>query len=166
MRDDKRRVACPRRWLPGLMMAAAAGTLLGCVRPASERAAIHAENAWARPAAMMESNHKGSGTQTGGTAAVYLTLVNDGRENDRLIDVRTDVAERAEIHATTMEGDEMTMHPLQELVVPARGRVELKPGETHVMLVGLRRDLRRGELFQVALRFEKAGTIRVEVEVR
>lgn len=60
----------------------------------------------------------------------------------------------------------LVTHPLHGLRVPAGGRVELRPGGVHVMLMGLRRALQTGDRFPISLRFERAGIITVSVEVR
>ena len=73
-----------------------------------------------------------------GTGAVFMLLVNEGGEADRLVGGKTDVAKVVEIHETVMEGDVMKMQMLPDgLEVPARGEVLLKPGSYHVMLIDL-----------------------------
>ena len=102
-----------------------------------------------------------------GTGAVYMKLVNAGQEADRLVSAHTDVAEVVEIHETRMEGDVMMMQMLPDgLEIPAQGEVELKPGGYHVMLIGLKRDLKEGDQFTLVLEFEKSGTMTVEPKVR
>jgi copper(I)-binding protein len=150
----------------GVVVTVAAAVMPGCGPRTAVGVKIRAENAWTRPAVTETARHEGGGAQAGGASAIYLTLVNEGQEDDRLITVWTDVARRAEIHATKTEDGVTTMYHLPELVVPARGRVELRPGGVHLMLVGVTRNLNAGDRFQVALRFEKAGTLRVDVEVR
>jgi copper(I)-binding protein len=49
--------------------------------------------------------------------------------------------------------------------VPAGKRVTLAPQGTHLMLMGLARPLAGGERFQVTLRFERAGTREISVQV-
>ena len=72
-----------------------------------------------------------------------------------------------EIHQTTMEGDVMKMRMLPDgLEVRARGEVLLEPGGYHVMLIGMKQDLRAGDRFSLDLEFEKSGTMTVETEVR
>jgi copper(I)-binding protein len=96
-----------------------------------------------------------------------MLLVNDGAEADRLVGGSTDVAEVVEIHETTMKGDVMKMRMLPDgLEVPAKGEVLLQPGGYHVMLVGMKRDLKPGDRFTVDLEFEISGTVTVEPEVR
>ena len=49
--------------------------------------------------------------------------------------------------------------------LPAGQEVALKPGATHIMLLGLTRPLRPGQSFPLTLVFEKAGTRAVTVSV-
>jgi hypothetical protein len=114
-----------------------------------------------------ESAEGGMGKGMAGTGAVFMLLVNDGAEADRLVGGSTDVAEVVEIHETTMEGEVMKMRMLPDgLEVPAKGEVLLKPGGYHVMLIGMKQDLKPGDQFTVDLQFEKSGTITVEPEVQ
>jgi copper(I)-binding protein len=50
--------------------------------------------------------------------------------------------------------------------VPGRGRVELKPGGAHLMLVDIKRPFKQGEKIPLVLRFEKAGELKIDLEVR
>jgi hypothetical protein len=96
-----------------------------------------------------------------------MLLVNKGDEADRLLAGKTGVAEVVEIHETVMSGDVMMMQMLPDgLEIPAGGEVLLKPGSYHVMLIGIKRDLKVGDTFTLDLQFEKSGSIRVEPEVR
>ena len=52
------------------------------------------------------------------------------------------------------------------LEVPAKGEVLLKPGSYHVMMIGMRRDLKVGDTFTLELQFEKSEPITVNPEVR
>ena len=144
---------------------------VACGAPAGP--SIEVEEVWARPAmAMVEGagtseGGTGMGQPMAGTGAVFMELVNTGRQADRLVGGRTDVAEVVEIHETVMEGEVMKMQMLANgLEVPAQGEVLLKPGGYHVMLIGMQRDLAVGDTFTLDLQFEKSGSLRVEPEVR
>jgi copper(I)-binding protein len=143
----------------------------------SSGAQIQAEDVWSRPAiAMAEpaATEPSAGSMGGdqgmgmtGTGAVFMRLVNEGREPDRLVGGRTDVAKVVEVHETVLQGDVMKMQMLSDgLDVPARGEVLLKPGGYHLMLIGMQRNLEVGDTFTIDLQFEKSGTIEVEAEVR
>ena len=99
------------------------------------------------------------------TGAVYLTIMG-GDETDRLIGVRTDAAEAAELHTETSTGGVLTMKKLAALSVPAGAVVALAPGHEHLMLMGLKGPLRPGERIEVTLTFEHAGDMAIEVPVR
>lgn len=152
----------------GLLLAT---VLLACGAPSGPE--VRADDVWARPAMAMgemeggESGEGGTGMGKAGTGAVFMLLVNGGAEADRLVGGSTDVAEVVEIHETAMEGEVMKMRMLPDgLEVPAKGEVLLEPGGFHVMLIGMKQDLKPGDRFAVDLEFEKSGTVTVEPEVR
>jgi copper(I)-binding protein len=116
--------------------------------------ALHIESAWARPA------------EAGGMSAAYLVISNVGETADALVAAKSEVAQVVELHQTRRVGDVMQMQPVEQIEVPAKGRVELVPGGYHLMLIGLQRELHPGERFPLVLRFEKGGEISVDVEVR
>lgn len=103
------------------------------------------------------------------TGAAYLTLVNRGKDDDKLLGVASPVAAKAELHGTQAAsghaGHVMEMRPVAEVEVKAGQSVVFKPDAMHVMLVGLKAPLKEGERFPLTLRFAKAGEIKVEVPV-
>ena len=96
----------------------------------------------------------------------YMTVTNNGTASDRLIGGSADVARSFEVHEMKMDGGVMKMRPV------ANG-IEIKPGQTvtlepsgyHVMLVGLKQQLKQGEHFKATLEFAKAGKIDVDFTV-
>ncbi|MDI3317863.1 MAG: copper chaperone PCu(A)C [Bacillota bacterium] len=149
------------RWMRRAAVAAVASLLLlaGCAAraasPASGKNSLRLRQAWARAA------------EAGQNAAVYLTIENPTGQADRLLDVRTDVAGRAELHQSRMNGGVMEMQPVTGgLEVGAGKSLSLAPGGYHIMLFDLRRSLRPGDRFQLQLRFRRAGLVEVPVEVR
>jgi copper(I)-binding protein len=139
--------------------------LTACGAP--EGPAIEARNVWARPALAGGGMSTGEGMGAAGTGAVFMQLVNSGRQADRLLGGRTEVAEVVEIHETVMDGDVMRMQMLAEgLEIPAQGEVLLQPGGYHVMLIGLRRDLAVGDQFELELDLAESGTLLLKPEVR
>jgi copper(I)-binding protein len=152
---------------------AAAVVAAGCARPAMEagvKADIHLENAWARRAPAMAhgqpGGHGAMGPGVAGNGAVYVTIVNRGAGPDALISAATDAASTVELHEVVQEGGVMKMRPLPRVEVPASGRLEMKPGGHHIMLLGLTRDLKPGDTVSVTLTFDKAGRMTVDAPVR
>lgn len=165
-------------------------TAAGCagVAPASKAPAvtIKAEKIWARPSATMaamkasgsmgmhgskEAKSPAMGSMSaeammGPTSAIYMLLSNSGKEADTLVAVKAEVSEKVELHQTTIANDVMRMEPVEKIEIPAGGQVELKKGGLHVMLLGVKQQLKAGDTFKATLVFSKAGEIPVEVEVR
>lgn len=105
--------------------------------------------------------HAGSGT-----SAAYMLITNSGATPDALIKAESTVADTVELHTMVMDGDVMRMTPIEKIDIPANGSVELKPGGLHVMLIGLRQDLKEGEVVKITLTFQNGGTIEIEAPVR
>lgn len=91
------------------------------------------------------------------TAAVYLRIINVGKEPDKLIGVGVGAAQKAELHTGTMANGVMRMEMVPAVVIPAGGTVTFSPAGNHIMLIGLKAPLKEGESFLVTLDFEKAG---------
>jgi len=134
------------------------GTLLlsACVTNDSHMAGtdIEVENLWARSALQ------------GGNGAVYMLLQNRSNEDDALAGASSDVAEVVEIHLSQMKSDgTMEMTKQESIALPADGEVELKPGGYHVMLIGLKQDLKAGDEFPLTLHFKNRVDMTLSVPV-
>ena len=107
-------------------------------------------------------------TATGQSAGGgFLSISNSARTADALIGGTSPVAAKVEVHTMSMDGGVMRMRPLKDgLAIPAGQSVDLKPGGLHIMLIGLKRPLKRGETVPVALSFAKAGTVMVQFTVQ
>lgn len=114
-------------------------------------------NAWARATVPGQA-----------VGAAYLTITSSVAT--RLISASTDVANHVEVHNMQMNGGVMQMRPHGRLEVPPGQRVELSPGGTHFMLLGLKKPLLAGTSLRLTLTFagiNKAGnTVDVDVPVR
>jgi copper(I)-binding protein len=121
----------------------------------------------AAQAPTVEVNHAWARATPGGakTAALYMTLVNKGTADDRLVSVSTPVAGRAAVHTTTTENGVMHMQPVGTLDLKSGTPTVLKPGGYHVMLMDLKGSLVAGQSFAVNLTFEKAGKVEVTAVV-
>jgi periplasmic copper chaperone A len=99
-------------------------------------------------------------------AGAYMRLSNKGAAADRLIGGSSPVAGRFEVHHMTVEDGVMKMRPVDGgLEVKPGETVELKPGSFHIMLVGLKQPLEKGQKIKGTLVFEKAGTVEIEYAV-
>jgi len=101
----------------------------------------------------------------GKTAAVYLTFVNDGPKSDRLLGVSTPIAEQASLHSNEKMDGMVHMQQLPGIDIPAGQTIELKPGEMHIMLEGLKHPFKEGEMVPLTLTLANEGEVKVEVMV-
>jgi periplasmic copper chaperone A len=99
------------------------------------------------------------------SGGVYLTFVNAGSAPDVLIGISTDAAQMVMLHQTVIENGVAKMTMLDELPIPAGGKVELSPGGSHIMLEGLKAPLKQGQAITLKLTFKRAGGMTVVVPV-
>jgi len=120
-----------------------------------KRGAISIAHPWSRQTAPGQANGGG-----------FMTVSNTGKQPDRLIGGSSPASAKVEIHTMSMTGGVMRMRPLPNgLPVPAGGKLELKPGSHHIMLIGLKKPLKLGTLVPLTLRFERAGAVTVQLKV-
>jgi copper(I)-binding protein len=101
------------------------------------------------------------------TGAGYLTIVNGGKEADRLVSVTSPAAGKVEVHEMKTENGVMKMRAVEGgLEVPAGGSVELQPGGGyHLMFEDMEKPFAKGDSVPVTLEFEKAGKVEVTLPV-
>jgi copper(I)-binding protein len=143
---------------------------------------VKVTDAWARNSPMAAS-----------AGAAYMVIENIGATADALIGASSTVAKSTEVHETVqmpaesaaasggmstggMEspaassgmstGGMLGMQPVDRVEIPAGGTLELKPGSYHIMLIGLNQELKAGDRIEITLKLEKAGEVKVTVEVR
>jgi periplasmic copper chaperone A len=70
------------------------------------------------------------------------------------------------VHNMVMEQGVAKMRPVEGgLEIKPGETVELKPGSLHVMLMGLKQPLEKGQKVKGTLEFEKAGKVEIEYAV-
>ena len=99
--------------------------------------------------------------------AAYLNLANLGKQGDKLRRVSSPVAERVELHTSSMDGGIMRMRELDDIPLPAGGSVVMQPGQgAHLMLIGLKQPLQAGKTLPLTLEFEKAGNLTLQIGIK
>lgn len=92
-------------------------------------------------------------------AVGYVTIANTGDKPDRLLSASSPMAERVEVHESTLVGGVARMRPVEKLDVAAGATIALKPGGLHLMLLQPRARLAQGGAFPITLVFERAGPV-------
>src|ERR1700719_2846299 len=97
----------------------------------------------------------------------YLTIENQGSAPDRLTGGSADIADKVQVHEMATNNGVMTMRPLDKGLSIEPGRtVKLAPGGYHLMLLDLKSPLKQGDKVPVTLEFEKAGKVKLSLDVQ
>ena len=75
----------------------------------------------------------------------YLKITNTSDQDIGFDKFTSPVFDSVEVHGTEHKNGVARMTHIKSLIIPANSTVELKPGHTHLMLVGPRRDIKAGE---------------------
>ena len=107
-------------------------------------------------------------TARGQNAAVYFIIHNHTDQDDELVGVTTGVADAIEMHLITIapDTDIMQMDRVLSVNLPADSEVIFAPGKYHLMLAGLKKDLRVGDHIGVILHFKNGEDIILNVSVQ
>ncbi len=160
-RNPVRRLAARLR--PALVPALALALTLVIAACSGSGSGIKVTDAWARNSPAVAA-----------AGAAYMVIENTGSAADALIGASSTVAKATEVHETVempaasdgTSSGMMGMQPVSRVEIPAGGRLELKPGSYHIMLIGLNQELKVGDTIEITLKLEKAGEVKVTVEVR
>jgi len=98
--------------------------------------------------------------------AAYAVVENSGAADLQIVSASTDAAGAVELHEMVRSGDMMKMAPVKSITVPAKGKVELKPGGLHIMLFQLKKPLKEGDTVDLTLTTDKGATVKATVPVK
>ncbi len=101
------------------------------------------------------------------TGAAFMVIENNLKEDDRLIDAQSDIAEITEIHENYIDPDDgmMMMRKIRGIDIAMGDQAILEPKGLHIMLIKLKQPLTLGEVFDLRLVFEKSGMKTVQVKI-
>lgn len=100
-----------------------------------------------------------------GAVSAYFHILNNAEEPDRLLDVSTPLADKAELVRTRVRSGKYTYLPLRNLEIAGFNDERLRPGGVFVRLTGLKRNLHAGDTVLLMLRFERSGHIEINARV-
>src|SRR5262249_39154468 len=118
-------------WLGLRRLAVIGSALVGAalvpVVPASAGGSFKSANAWVPWAPPGLKVH-----------VAYMTIVNRGATDRVIVGAESTDYERSELHRSVIKDGVSTMQAIDEVRVPANGRVEFAPTGLHLMLIGPR----------------------------
>jgi copper(I)-binding protein len=103
---------------------------------------------------------------TAENTGIFMVIRNQGDKDVKLIRAESPVAKSVELHTVIEEGGMKKMRPVPDITIKAKGETMLKPGDYHVMLIGLYKPLPEGEEVPVTLKFDDGSSQSLKAPVR
>jgi len=96
--------------------------------------------------------------------AAYMKIENQTAADISLRSASADdAAQTIELHKMELVGSIMKMRRVETIDIPAGGTAELKPGGYHLMVIGLKKELKEGDKVTITLEF--SGGLRKTITV-
>ena len=99
-------------------------------------------------------------------SAAFFVIKNNSDKDIAITSANSDIAEKNELHTHIKENQMMKMMKIEKLVVPAKSSLELKSGGDHVMLIGLKKELKAGDEISLELSFSDGDKKSIKVPVK
>ena len=99
-------------------------------------------------------------------SAAFFVIKNNSDKDIAITSANSDVAEKNELHTHIKENQMLKMMKIEKLVVPAKSSLELKSGGDHVMLIGLKKELKAGDEINLELSFSDGDKKSIKVPVK
>lgn len=116
--------------------------------------------------AMVENPWVREAPPTAAALGAFMVLHNHGGQPLVLVGAETAVAAEVQLHRTVMEGGMAKMLHQPGIEIPAKGSVEFKPGDYHLMLMKPKQALKAGDRVEITLKFKDGSTLPASFEVR
>ena len=126
--------------------------LVGTVNAASS---IKIENAWSPEAPPVVK-----------VMAGYMKINNLSNKDIKIQSAKSSLFNKVEIHLTEMKNGMMRMTKQENLIIKAKGHIELKPGGLHMMLMGKLTAVKSGSTIPVSIKFDNNETIQINLKVK
>jgi len=97
------------------------------------------------------------------TTGAFMTITSTA--DAKLLSASTPIAKSVEIHESMMHGNTAHMGEVEAVALPAGKAVELKPGGHHVMIMGITKAIKPGDIVPITLTIEEKGK-RSKLEVK
>ena len=99
-------------------------------------------------------------------SAAFFVIKNNSDKDIAITSANSDIAEKNELHTHIKENQMLKMMKIEKLVVPAKSSLELKSGGDHVMLMGLKQELKAGDEINLELSFSDGDKKSIKVPVK
>lgn len=99
-------------------------------------------------------------------SAAFFVIKNNSDKDIAITSANSDIAEKNELHTHIKENKMIKMMKIEKLVVPAKSSLELKSGGEHIMLMGLKKELKAGDEINLELSFSDGDKKNIKVAIK
>lgn len=138
-----------------LISVAAVAVLVAGLGVAEAQAPLTASGAWVREPVPGRT-----------VTAAFVVIENAGAADLQIVGATCDAAGIVEMHEMVRSGDMMKMAPVKSIAVPAKGKVELRPGGLHLMLFELNKPLKEGDTVNLTLTTDTGAKVQAAAAVK
>lgn len=103
---------------------------------------------------------------TSPNSAMFMEITNSSDKDVALVKATSNVAKVVELHTHSMSKGMMKMHPVDKIDIGAKSKTTLQPGGYHVMLLGLTKSLKDGDIIEAELTFSNGDKKRIKAPVK
>ena len=122
--------------------------------------------AWKEPELVIRDGWVQEGPASQKITAAYMVIENHGQADVALKGASSSAADVIELHKMELTDGLMKMRKIESINVPAGGKVELKPGGYHLMVIGLRQPLKEGDTVSMTLEFSNDLRQSIDIPVK
>nr|WP_240811425.1 copper chaperone PCu(A)C [Campylobacter helveticus] len=94
--------------------------------------------------------------------AVFFTLVNKGEKEVALINAKSDLSDKVELHTHIHKDKKSTMVQIPQIKVNPNSSTELKPGSYHIMLFNVKQPVDANTKASLTLYFDDNTSVKLE----
>ena len=99
-------------------------------------------------------------------SAAFMVLKNNTAQDRSLINARSNISKAVELHTHKKEGGMMRMRRIDKIDIKENSKTVLKPGGLHIMFIGLKHQLNKGDKVELELIFDNEETLKLLVPVK
>lgn len=94
--------------------------------------------------------------------AIFLTLTNKSEKKIALINAKSDLSEKIELHTHIHKDKKMSMIQIPKITISPNSTTELKPGSFHIMLFDLKNPVNAETKANLTLYFDNNTSLKIE----
>lgn len=99
-------------------------------------------------------------------SAAYMNYYNPTEKVVKIVSASSPASKVVEIHTHISENGQMKMRKVDFVLVPAKGFVEFKMMGYHLMLIGLKKDLKAGDKIPFQVKLDNGKTVNFKALVK